>query len=48
MALCSSIIINVFLNFIIISELIIITNRCQDLAASVFLLAEMNDPNFLN
>ena len=40
--------INLLLNFIIISKLIIIINRCQYLAVSVFLMAEMNDPNFLN
>ena len=28
--------------------MIIITNRCQYLTVSIFLMAEMNDPNFLN
>ena len=28
--------------------MIIIINRCQYLTVSIFLMAEMNDPNFLN
>ena len=41
-------VINLFLNFIIISKSIIIINRCQYLTVGVFPMAEMNDPNFLN
>lgn len=48
MVLCSLIIINLFLNFAIMSKLIIITNGCEYLAISVFLVAERNDPNFFD
>ena len=48
MVLCSLMVINLFLNFIIISKSIIIINRCQYLTVGVFPMAEMKDPNFLN